>query len=37
MQSSSDTHSADRIAWLMFAVTAVTCAAFIAGIIAYIF
>jgi len=37
MQSTSEPNSADRIAWLMFAVTAVTCAAFIAGIIAYIY
>lgn len=37
MQSTPELNSADRIAWLMFAVTAITCAAFIAGIIAYIY
>lgn len=37
MQSNTPIDSADRVAWLMFAVTAVTCAAFIAGIIAYIY
>jgi hypothetical protein len=37
MQPTSTPQSADRIAWLMFAVTAITCAAFIAGIIGYIY